>query len=203
MAFRVGLTGGIGSGKTTVTNLFSKLGIEIIDADAIAHQITQKNQVATQKIIAHFGADITHPDGSLNRKRLREIVFQNPTQRKWLEKTLHPIIIEEIKTQSAKVTSPYCIIVIPLLVETNTQHLLDRICVIDISEATQIERAHRRDQTSKKNIEAIMKSQSQRQQRLTIANDVIQNDQDLAFLQQQVNELHQQYLSLAKQQQQK
>lgn len=195
---KVGLTGGIGSGKTTAANMFAELGTPIIDADAIAHEITKLNNPVLKKIINRFGPDILNSDGSLDRRKLAYIIFNNVTERKWLEKIMHPIIREKMRQQIATINAPYCILVIPLLVESNRIDFIDRILVIDVPTKLQIQRTHVRDKTMAKAIKKIMQSQSSRKNRLAIADDIIVNDGDLNQLREKVLKFHRFYLKLEK-----
>lgn len=197
--FSVGLTGGIGSGKSTVANVFKKLGATIIDADEIAYQITKPNAYALEAIIEHFGKTILQADGSLDRKTLRTIIFNDPRDRKWLEDHLHPIIREAMKGKIAKAVSVYCLLVIPLLAESKAKNFdyLNRICVIDVPEALQIKRVIDRDHASKTEVKAILESQASNEERLKLADDMIHNDGDLETLQDQVMELNKKYLTMA------
>lgn len=190
---RIGLTGGIGSGKTTVANLFAELGSPVIDTDEIAHQLTTPGAAATREIARQLGSQFLNEDASLNRRLLREAVFQNPQMRQKLEAVLHPLIKQETLKQVAAVQAKYCIIVVPLLIESGWQTMVDRILVVDLSEDQQIERTRQRDQASAHQVRDIIKAQASRQQRLAEADDVIVNDGDLQQLRQQVNQLHQQY----------
>ncbi len=194
----IGLTGGIGSGKSTAANCFSQLGISVIDADVIAHDLTHKNTALFTSIVSHFGQDVLDKDGHLNRKKLRDLIFSNEAERQWLEELLHPAIITTMKQQIKTVASPYCILVIPLLTESNSIDFIDRICVIDIPEEIQLQRARVRDRTTESDIQAIIQSQTSRQQRLANADDIIINDGDFDQLKRQVTDLHQHYLALAK-----
>lgn len=192
----IGLTGGIGSGKTTVSHLFQKLGVPIIDADVISHQLTEKNQLAYHKIIAHFGESILSKDNTINRTKLREIIFKNPLEKKWLEDLLHPLIRQTIRDEIKKVTTPYCICVIPLLLESKGNYaFLDRILVVDTPITLQLERVKKRDQNNQVLIEKIISSQATREARLKIADDVLTNDVDLNALEKQVRELHARFIS--------
>lgn len=195
---RIALTGGIGSGKSTVANYFSALGAPIIDADEIAHEITKPDQEAFKKIVAHFGEIVVTNDHSLNRSKLQELIFKNPDERQWLEDLLHPIIIIKMQEKLKEIKAPYCIIVIPLLTETSRSiEFLDRVLVVDAPETLQIQRAKARDQLSDQQIKLILKSQSSREQRLAIADDVIVNDKTLPVLRETVFQLHSKYLKLA------
>ena len=194
---KIGLTGGIGSGKTTVANMFAQLGATVIDADKIAHEITATNTDQANKIVKHFGKDFLQVDGALNRRKLRKIVFQIPQERKWLENLLHPMIRQEIKDKIAMATTPYCILVIPLLTKSSHYHYIDRILVVDAPEELQIKRAAQREKVSEADITAIIKSQTARKERLAIADDIIVNDGAMTDLHSHVEELHHHYLKLA------
>ena len=193
---KIGLTGGIGSGKSTVADYFAALGITVIDADVISHQLTSAGSPLTQQIAAHFG-DAVIEKGELNRKVLRAIIFNDPNERKWLEQLLHPEIINRMLQQAQQARSPYCLLVIPLLIEAGLTDQVDRVLVVDLPEALQRQRAGARDQQTDEQIQAIIQSQSSREQKLAIADDVIRNDQSLADLQKQILTLHQQYLKIA------
>lgn len=192
----LGITGGIGSGKSVVCQLFVKFGIEAIDADQVARWIVAKGKPALEKIINHFGKEVLSPDGSLNRAALRRIIFNSAKQRFWLEQLLHPLIRNEICNFLANAASPYAILVSPLLLETNQHQLTNRILVIDVPELVQIARSMQRDNVTEQQIKAIMQAQLSRKERLAKADDIIVNDQSIEYLQQQVTSLHQHYLQL-------
>lgn len=192
----IGLTGGIGSGKSTVAKLFGELGVEIIDSDIIAHSVVQSGSDALKKIVAHFGPDILQPDQQLDRKKLATKIFENPEEKIWLEALLHPLIIEEIRSEITHVQSPYCIVVIPLLVETLPHPMIDRILVIDAPQEEQIRRTQQRDQRSTEEIQAIISTQASAEDRLAVADDLIINDKGLDELREAVSKLHQYYLKL-------
>lgn len=194
---RIGLTGGIGSGKSTVAHRFAQLGIPIIDADAISHQLVKPGETALAAIVAHFGTGILNADGSLNRKQLRETIFSNPEQRKSLEAILHPRIRKAMLEQLAGLDSAYCILSIPLLIEGGWHNELDRILVIDAPHELQIERAMNRDGVTMGNIQAIIDGQIDSKSRLAAADDILSNDSDIAALLAQVDKLHEKYLSLS------
>jgi dephospho-CoA kinase len=193
----IGLTGGIGSGKSEACRLFQVRGIRIVDADIVAREVVEPGRSALQKISEHFGQDILEADGSLNRQKLRDIIFSNPTEKKWLEALLHPIINLEIRRQIAAAEGPYAILASPLLLETKQFQLVDRILVIDASEELQIERASKRDNNNEAQIKAIMQTQLSRQERRARAHDIIENHGDIAELDEQVEILHQIYLELS------
>lgn len=194
----IGLTGGIGSGKTTVANLFHQLGVPIIDSDEIAREVVASGSPLLAEIAKHFGSNIIDENGQLKRRELRDLIFANNQERIWLEQHLHPAIYERIREKIKTLNAPYVIVVIPLLIETNPGSLIDRILVIDSPEQLQIERVQQRDATTKENILAIIQSQISRDKRLAAADDVIDNNGDTQHLEQQVNKLHQYYLTLAK-----
>lgn len=195
---RIGLTGGIGSGKSTVAQYFAELGVPVIDTDAIARDVVLPDSLAFKKIAEHFGSAVITAKGELNRQALRDIIFKSELDRKWLESLLHPLIRKVVAEQVAQAKSPYCVLVIPLLVESKSYPMIDRILVVDAPEEQQLARAQKRDQLTKAQVEAIMKAQAIRAERLTAANDVISNDGDLQHLHEQIKKLHESYLQLAK-----
>lgn len=196
--FIVGLTGGIGSGKTTVTNIFSALGVDIIDADIIAREVVAKGSPALALISDHFGKNYIQDDGLLNRALLRQKIFSDDTEKLWLNNLLHPLIREHIVLQAQASLSPYCIVVAPLLIENNLTALVNRVLVIDVKESTQISRTTKRDSNSTAQIQAIINSQVTRQERQTYADDLLNNDDSsIAQLEQAVTKLHQSYLLAA------
>ena len=193
----IGLTGGIGSGKSTVTHYFQELGIEVIDADIIAREVVAIDSPALKAIAEHFGDDYIQADGQLNRGLLRSKIFANELDKLWLNKLLHPLIRTQLISKTAAAKSPYCILVAPLLIENNLLHLVNRVLVIDVSEETQLERTMHRDSSSLKEVKAILASQTSRNERLTVANDVINNDQvTLAEIKRIVVSLDKKYLAL-------
>ncbi len=194
---KIGLTGGIGSGKSTVAAYFTALGIPIIDADAVARTVVAPNQPALAAISAAFGADLIDEQGVLQRNRLREIVFENPLARKQLEAILHPLIRAEMVHQVTIATTPYVILMVPLLLESGFIDLVDRVLVVDVAEQTQLERTQRRDGLSPLQVTAVLAAQANRCQRLAAAHDVISNEGEVADLDYQVALLHQRYLELA------
>lgn len=195
----IGLTGGIGSGKSTVTKLFSSHGVPIIDADIIARQVTAPDQPALREICALFGEEMVDDNGQLKRKQLRKIIFSNQQKRAQLEAILHPPIQQRMLEQAAMEShrAAYAILSIPLLLESGWQHLLDRILVIDVNERSQLQRTMQRDNIDKKTAQAIIDAQINRQDRLLAANDIIDNQGSIDELQQQVQQLHQRYLQLS------
>ena len=192
----LGLTGGIGSGKSAVVDAFGRLGVHWVDADHAARWVVEPGKPALGVIADRFGEAVLAADGSLNRSVLRELVFHDPEQRKWLEELLHPMIRQEIAEHLARATSPYAIMVSPLLVESGQYRQVDRVLVVDVPEALQLERAARRDRCSEAQIQAILSAQISRDERLRHADDVLVNDHDLAWLMCEVERLHNFYLTL-------
>lgn len=189
----VGLTGGIGSGKSAATSQFAALGIDIIDADEVARDVVTLGSEGLTRITEHFGHAILLEDGTLNRAALRERVFNNSEEKQWLNQLLHPLIRKTMLQQIADATSHYCILSVPLLVEGSLTELCDRVIVVDCPESMQLERAMQRDGSTKQIIESIMASQATRKERLAAADDVIDNSKTLAFLNEQVLTLHSKY----------
>ena len=199
MTYIVGVTGGIGSGKTTVANLFAEQGITIVDADIIAREVVAVGEPVLDAIGAYFGYEVIAEDGSLNRSELRQRIFDSPAHRHWLEALLHPLIRERMLKDCQLAQSAYCLLVVPLLVENKLTDLCDRVLVVDVEPEQQIDRTVLRDQTNAAQVQAIMASQASREQRLNAADDVIDNNsQDLNQIKAAVAQLHQQYLALAK-----
>ena len=195
MTYVVGVTGGIGSGKSAATAEFEKLGITIVDADVVARQVVMPGTPCLQAIAEHFGNQLLTEGGELNRKALRQRVFSNPQEKEWLNKLLHPAIREEIISQLEQADSPYVILSAPLLLENGLEKYCQRVLVIDVPESLQISRTIQRDDSPKKEVEAIMKAQLSRSERLNKANDVLNNDGSLEQLEQQVLQLHQRSLA--------
>ena len=190
----VGLTGGIGSGKTTVANLFSQVGVPVIDADELARELVAPGQPAFEEIVSEFGRDLLSASGTLDRSRLRALVFRNATKRKRLEAILHPRIRCEMERRLSATEASYCLLVIPLLFETDQVELVDRVLVVDALREQQIRRTQARDGVTRKSVEGILRAQLGRPARLARAHDIIRNDSDLAHLGQQVQALHERYL---------
>ena len=195
--FVVGVSGGIGSGKTTVTDMFKGLGIDVIDADVIAREVVEPGSPAVQKIVDKFRGDIIEQNGHLNRTKLREIIFSQPELKIWLNALLHPLIREQMAVQTQQAKSPYCILSVPLLVENNLNNSVDRVLIVDVSEQTQLDRTLKRDQVDQQQIRSIMNSQASRTQRLAVADDVIDNNGEQKELVEQVHKLHDNYLEIA------
>ena len=197
MSYILGLTGGIGSGKTTVANLFAELGIELVDADLIAREIVQPGEPALQQIVEHFGATILQTDGSLDRAKLRQIIFATPAERSWLEQLTHPLIRQKIQQRLDQADSDYAILVSPLLLETDQHLLCDHILVIDLPETLQVARTVQRDGNSEEQVNAILKAQCSRTQRLEQGDSVIDNSQSPQTLKAQVKQLDLKFRALA------
>ncbi|PIE44466.1 MAG: dephospho-CoA kinase [Gammaproteobacteria bacterium] len=195
--FILGVTGGIGSGKSSATDIFQSLGIDVVDADVVAREVVEPGSPALLKITEHFGPDILSEDGRLDRSRLREIVFADPDQKKWLEALLHPIIRERTLTQLDQSDSPYVILSSPLLLETNQRRLVNRVLLIDVPVELQISRTTKRDTVSEQQVKTIIAAQADRAYKTARADDIIINDTSLADLRSQVERLHTHYLELA------
>lgn len=195
--FVVGLTGGIGSGKSTVADLFADLGVDVIDTDRIARELTEPGTPAYHAIVEKFGSHVVMENKHLNRKTLRKFVFADAALRQWLEELLHPLIREELARQVEISTAPYCMAVIPLLFEKERNPILSRTVVVDIPEEMQVLRTQKRDMHSPEEVEQIMRTQATREMRLGGADDVIYNDKQIQDLLPQVKKLHQDYLKMA------
>jgi dephospho-CoA kinase len=193
----VGLTGGIGSGKTAVSDRFAHHNVPIIDTDLLARELVEPGQPALAEIAVTFGSDCLDEVGGLDRARLRERIFADAEGRKRLEAILHPRIRALARQRIANLTRPYCLLVIPLLAETGMTDLIDRVLVVDASEVEQLRRVMVRDQTDEEQARRILAAQASREQRLALANEVVENSGDFADLDRQVAALHQHYLTLA------
>ena len=194
---RIGLTGGIASGKTTVANLFADLGVPVIDTDVIAREVVAKGAPALVQIRADFGDEVFDDDGMLDRKAMRRLVFSDDRKRRQLEGILHPRIREAAVAQVQAVTDPYVIIVVPLLVDSPMQTFMDRVLVVDCNEDVQLNRLLARDTENEEQARRMIAAQASRAERLAIADDVVQNDTDLDETRRRVAALHQQYLELS------
>ncbi len=196
MVLKIGLTGGIGSGKSTACEIFSELGVPIIDADIVARKVVQAGMPALQLIKEKFGEDIITKDGLLDREKARDQIFTNEIDRKKLENILHPVIYERIIHETKNIDSSYCIISIPLLLETEALDIIDRVLIIDVSEKLQLSRASVRDNASLNDIERIIQTQISRDNRLAAADDIINNEGDIENLRRQIHNLHKFYKSI-------
>jgi len=192
----LGLTGGIGSGKSAVAEQFASLGVHMVDADQAARWVVEPGRLALRQIAQHFGDGVLLPTGELNRAALRERIFADPAERQWLERLLHPLIRSEIADHLARADSPYAIMVSPLLIESGQYRTVDRVLVVDVPEVLQIARTVARDQASEEQVRAILKVQAAREERLRHADDVLVNDRDLSWLRSEVERLHHFYLQL-------
>ena len=199
MVYTVALTGGIGSGKSTVADSFSRLGITVVDADVIARQVVEPGQPALSTITEHFGNEILLQDGTLNRRVLREKIFSSPAEKQWLNALLHPLIHQRTQTEINQALSPYVLWVVPLLIENNLQQKADRVLVVDVSPEVQIARTIARDKVSREHVQQILAAQATREARLSAADDVINNDGGTEQVAAHVDRLHRQYLDLASQ----
>lgn len=194
----VGLTGGIGSGKSMVAERFAARGVPVIDADVVAREVVEPGTVGLARIVEAFGQDILDENGRLNRSRLGARVFQDPDSRQRLEAILHPLIRVEMQRRVTLITAPYCVLVIPLLIESGQADLVHRVLVVDASRELQHRRVAARDKRPAAEIEAILDAQAGREERLAAAHDVIVNDADPDALDRQVARLHQRYLELSR-----
>ena len=193
----VGLTGGIGSGKTAVSDRFARYGVPIIDTDLLARELVEPGQPALTEIVTAFGLDCLDGAGRLDRARLRERVFADASGRRRLEAILHPQIRALSRQRLAQLTAPYSLLVIPLLAETGRTDWIDRVLVVDAPEAERLRRVMARDQTDEEQARRILAAQASREQRLALADEVVENSGDFAALDRQVSTLHQHYLTLA------
>ena len=198
MTFVVGLTGGIGSGKSAAADRFAELGITVVDADVASRAVVEPGMPALANIADHFGDEILLADGTLDRTQLRHRVFAEPNERKWLQSLLHPLINEYIKDKIAASISSYTILVNPLLIESGQHVWCQRLLVIDVPSEVQIARTMARDNNTREQVENIMRAQAERETRLALADDVICNDQDLNHLRTEVDKLHNLYQTLSK-----
>ena len=178
---KIGLTGGIASGKSTVCDLFSQLSVEIIDADKISHDITKKDGLAFEEILDHFGKKILGLDGELDRQQLRSIIFNDVAEKKALENIIHPKVLNEINKNISDSTAPYLIIAVPLMIETGMNKLMDRVLLIDCSIETQIRRLIERDKCTKQQAQSIIENQASLESKRAICDDVIVNEEGTSF----------------------
>lgn len=191
----IGLTGGIGSGKTAVSDSFEALGITIVDADLASRVVVEKGKPSLGSIEEHFGNEILTPEGELDRAKLREIIFNSDSEKQWLESLLHPAIANQIQEELSSSKSPYTILVSPLLFETNQKEFCSKVLVVDVPVETQVSRTLERDGVSEEQVNSIINSQIDREKRLELADEVIFNNGSLADLQEAVRELHHKFLS--------
>ena len=191
----IGLTGGIGSGKTAVSDSFEALGITIVDADLASRVVVEKGKPSLNSIEERFGNEILTPEGELDRAKLREIIFNSDSEKQWLESLLHPAIANQIQEELSSSKSPYTILVSPLLFETNQKEFCSKVLVVDVPVETQVSRTLERDGVSEEQVNSIINSQIDREKRLELADEVILNNGSLADLQEAVRELHHKFLS--------
>jgi len=194
----IGLTGGIGSGKTAASDCFAELGVEVVDADVLARQALEKGSPLLDKVYEKFGRELERADGSLDRPALRVKVFNDPSQKKWLEELIHPWVREQIIVALDAFKGDYLILSSPLLFESHQDQLVDRVLVVDLPEQLQVERTCQRDNNQRELVEKIMRNQLSREERLARADDVLDNSQGLNELKKQVNYWHEIYRNLAR-----
>tara|TARA_Y100000748_G_C15268078_1_gene399525 strand:+ start:53 stop:655 length:603 start_codon:yes stop_codon:yes gene_type:complete len=197
-SIKIGLTGGIASGKTTVSDFFKKLGIQVIDADVISHEVTKPNGSAFKEIMSSFGSNILNENGLIDRKKMRAIIFNDQNKKEELEEIIHPKVREEMLKLISQSNDHYLIISVPLLVETGMDQMLDRTLVVDCSEETQIDRLMHRDKITFQEAQSILINQANRSARLKVADDLILNEKNvnLSELEKEVLELHKRYSKL-------
>ena len=195
--FRVALTGGIASGKTTVANLFAELGVPLIDTDVIARQVVEPGQPALTEVVANFGPDVLDADGRLDRRRMRERIFSDPTAKQRLEAILHPAIRAEMERLSHATGGLYQVLVIPLLTEGKRRDHVDRVLLVDAPEELQVQRLRMRDGVTHEQARASLNAQATRDERLAMADDIVRNTGRVDELRDQVAGLHAKYLALA------
>ncbi len=193
----IGLTGGIGSGKSVASDKFKSLGITIVDADVASRTVVEPGKPALKEIEDHFGSGIITAEGKLDRNNLREIIATDPEERKWLESVLHPKIGEQITKEISESTSVYTLFVAPLLLETNSQEMCSRVVVVDVPKDVQIQRTAKRDKVSPNQVEQMVAAQMEREKRLEKADDVLLNSGTIEDLEKQVEELHKKYIKMA------
>ena len=192
----IGLTGGIGSGKSVASDKFKSLGITIVDADVASRTVVEPGKPALKEIEDHFGSGIITAEGKLDRNNLREIIATDPEERKWLESVTHPKIGEQITKEISESTSVYTLFVAPLLLETNSQEMCSRVVVVDVPKDVQIQRTAKRDKVSSNQVEQMVAAQMEREKRLEKADDVLLNNGTIEDLEKQVEELHKKYIQM-------
>ncbi len=191
----IGLTGGIGSGKTAVSETFEDLGITVVDADLASRVVVEKGKPCLEKIAEHFGEDILNENSELDRAKLREIIFNSSEEKNWLESLLHPAIAGQIQDELKASTSAYTILVSPLLLETNQKEFCSKVLIVDVPVEVQVDRTLKRDGVSEEQVQSIIKSQISREARLELADEIIMNDGNLEDLKLAVKDLHQRFIS--------
>jgi dephospho-CoA kinase len=195
--YKVGLTGGIGSGKSLVSKMFADLGVPVIDADDIAHELIKPGSPLIDNIINILGKDIIDSSGMLDRDKLRSLIFSDSESKEKLEAIMHPHVFDTINRKISEISAPYCILSIPLLVETNARDMVDTVLVVDCPVSLQIERVSRRDGVTSEDVQKIIQLQASRDSRILAADDVINNEGTIAELQQAVTALHEKYTQIA------
>jgi len=193
----IGLTGGIGSGKSVASDKFKSLGVAVVDADVASRTVVEPGKPALKEIQDHFGSGIITTEGKLDRNKLREIIATDAEERKWLESVLHPKIGEQITKEISESTSVYTLFVAPLLLETNSQEMCSRVVVVDVPKDVQIQRTAKRDKVSPNQVEQMVAAQMKREKRLEKADDVLLNSGTIEDLEKQVEELHKKYIQMA------
>ena len=193
----IGLTGGIGSGKSVASDKFKSLGVAVVDADVASRTVVEPGKPALKEIQDHFGSGIITTEGKLDRNKLREIIATDAEERKWLESVLHPKIGEQITKEISESTSVYTLFVAPLLLETNSQEICSRVVVVDVPKDVQIRRTAKRDKVSSNQVEQMVAAQMKREKRLEKADDVLLNNGTIEDLEKQVEELHKKYIQMA------
>ena len=193
----IGLTGGIGSGKSVASDKFKSLGVAVVDADVASRTVVEPGKPALKEIQDHFGSGIITAGGKLDRNKLREIIATDAEERKWLESVLHPKIGEQITKEISESTSVYTLFVAPLLLETNSQEMCSRVVVVDVPKDVQIRRTAKRDKVSPNQVEQMVAAQMEREKRLEKADDVLLNSGTIEDLEKQVEELHKKYIKMA------
>ena len=192
----IGLTGGIGSGKSVASDKFKSLGVAVVDADVASRTVVEPGKPALKEIEDHFGSGIITAEGKLDRNNLREIIATDPEERKWLESVTHPKIGEQITKEISESTSVYTLFVAPLLLETNSQEMCSRVVVVDVPKDVQIRRTAKRDKVSPNQVEQMVAAQMEREKRLEKADDVLLNSGTIEDLEKQVEELHKKYIQM-------
>ena len=192
----IGLTGGIGSGKSVASDKFKSLGVAVVDADVASRTVVEPGKPALKEIQDHFGSGIITAEGKLDRNKLREIIATDAKERKWLESVLHPKIGEQITKEISESTSVYTLFVAPLLLETNSQEMCSRVVVVDVPKDVQIQRTAKRDKVSSNQVEQMVAAQMKREKRLEKADDVLLNNGTIEDLEKQVEELHKKYIQM-------
>ena len=195
--FTIVLTGGIASGKTAVSDCFARRGVPVIDTDLIAREVVEPGQPALDRITESFGLGFLDSEGRLKRKKMRQTIFSDPQQKSRLEAILHPLIAAQVARRIKELDDPYCILVIPLYAQSSAYSWIDRVLVVDVAEEVQIERVMARDQINRNQAKSILSAQTSRQDRLALADDIIDNSGSLSELQDKVEALHHKYLKLA------